>query len=123
MAARVLLSLAGLALVVAAFPAAGYLSNGEWSTGAVGSWMLVALPGIALMARAGTGSWPRHLLPLVPLAVMLLGLDVTDSARSGVVTGGYCVAGVSAVVALASPVVLWNTRRRQRTAARVPTPA
>jgi hypothetical protein len=108
MATRMLSAVLGLALVALAFPATRYLANDTWTIGTPGFWLLVAGPGLLLLATAARWErWPS-LLPLLPLAVVLLGLDVTDSARSVVVAGGYAAAAVAAVATVASAAVLWR---------------
>jgi hypothetical protein len=101
---RLLSALAGIGLVAAAFPLAAYLAADAWTPGAVGFWLLLALAGLALLAHATRLLHPLWLAPVLPLAVGLIGLDVTDSARSGVVTAGYVVAGLGAAGALAAAV-------------------
>ena len=115
MAARVVAAVVGLALVALAFPATGYLGNYSWSLGTPGFWLLVALPGSLLLAWAAGRPAPARLLPLLPFAFVLLGLDVTDSAAEGVPTAGYWVAGLSAVATVLSAVVLWRRRDTFRT--------
>lgn len=79
-----------------------WLAAETWSPGAVGFPLLLALPGLVLMATAFGALPGRYLIAVTALAVSLLGLDVTDSARDTVVTVGYCVALVAAVVAFAA---------------------
>jgi len=78
----------------------GYLAAEAWSPGAVGFPLLLASPGLALMASAAEVWAGRYLLAVIALAVGLVGLGVTDSARQTVVVAGYVVAftGAAAVV-------------------------
>lgn len=108
------LALAGAASVGAAVLLAGYLAADSWTAGAVGFWLLLALPGLALVVRSTGIISATWLLPLMPVAFILLGLDVTDSARPGVVLAGYAVAVLAGVAALAATVML---HKRGRTAA------
>jgi hypothetical protein len=76
-----------------------YLAAEAWSPGAVGFPLLLAAPGLAVMATA-IGTRPgRYLAVVAALAVSLLGLDVTDSARASVAAAGYGVALCGAVLA------------------------
>ena len=103
----------GAVVVAAAFPVTRHLAAESWSPGAVGLWLLLALPGLALLVGATRLIKPLWLVPLAPVGVGLLGLDVTDSARPGVVTAGYAVAVLGAVAGAATAVAL----RRRRPAA------
>lgn len=111
---RMLLVLSGIGLVVASFPPAAYLAAESWSPGRLGFGLLLALPGLGLLAMATSLVRPLWLTPLVPLGVGLLGLDVTDSAREVVVNVGYAFAVVGALATLGAAVLL---RRRTATAA------
>jgi hypothetical protein len=75
-----------------------YLAAEAWSPGAVGFPLLLAIPGLALMAKVTCGLAGRYLVTVAALAVTLLGLDVTDSARDAVVAAGYGVALFGAVL-------------------------
>lgn len=110
MGTRLLSAVAGVAFVAVAFPVARYLAAEAWSPGAVGFWLLVAVPGLALLAHAARVLNPLWLAPVLPMAVALLGLDVTDSSRSGVVTAGYLLAVVGFVAALATAAVVQRRR-------------
>ncbi len=68
-----------------------YLAAEAWTPGTVGYPLLLATPGLALMAKATGTLMGRHLVAVTALALALLGLDVTDSARGSVVVAGYCV--------------------------------
>ena len=104
---RASLAVAGVAAVVTAFPAAELLA-GEKSLGVVGFWLLVALPGLMLLAEAARWFDSFRLAPLLPFAFLLLALDVTDSAREGVVIGGWVAAVTAAVAACALSVVAYR---------------
>lgn len=110
---RAMLALLGVGLVVASFPLAAYLAAESWSPGRLGFGLLLALPGLALLAMATRLMKPRRLTPTVPLGVGLLGLDVTDSAREVVVNAGYACALVGAAATLGAAVLL---RRHMATA-------
>ncbi len=97
---RVLFLVFGTGAIGLAFLLGGYLAPEAWSPGAVGFQLLLSAPGLALLARATEVHAGRYLFAVVALAVVLLGLDVTDSARDVVVAGGYLVAllGAAALV-------------------------
>jgi hypothetical protein len=99
-------TLAGVAALLAAFPLAAYLAGEALSPGAAGFCVIFALPGLALQAYATGALEPLRLAPLLPLGFVLLGLDVTDSDRRVVAIGGYVAAGVGAVAALATALLL-----------------
>ena len=111
MSARVLLAVAGAGLVAAAFAVARVLAAEAWSPGAVGFWLVVALPGLLLLAKTSTLVEPQRLAPLLPFAFVLLGLDVTDSARRSVAISGYVVATVAWLAVLATLVALCRRAR------------
>ncbi len=103
-------AIVGAVGVVAAFPMAAHLAAEAWSPGAVGLWLLFALPGLALLALAVRGVRPVRLALLFPVALVLLGLDVTDSARPVVVAAGYALAAVAALAAAAAALALYRRR-------------
>jgi hypothetical protein len=106
----VLAAWAGAGIITAAFPLAWYFAAEFWSPGAVGFWLLFALPGLALLAHATRRLDPMWLVPVLPLGVGLLGLDVTDSSRPIVVTAGYVLAVLGAVGATAAAVLLQHRK-------------
>src|SRR5688572_19901777 len=106
MTRRLVFALVGAIVVVTAFPLAGYLAAEYWSPGSVGFWLVLAPPGLAALVHATQVMRPVRLAPLFPVGVGLLGLDVTDSARPGVVTAGYALAVLGAVSALTAAMAL-----------------
>jgi hypothetical protein len=110
-AKRALLALAGAIVIAIAFRLAAYLAAESWTGGAVGSWLVIALPGLALIARSTGLFRPVWLTPFLPFALMLLGLDVTDSSRPGVVLAGYVLALLAGVVAVAAALVVHRRTR------------
>lgn len=106
MTRRLVFALVGAVVVVTAFPLAAYLAAEYWSPGAVGFWLVLAFPGLAALAHATQVMGPVRLAPLFPVGVGLLGFDVTDSARPGVVTAGYVLTVLSAVAALTAAMAL-----------------
>jgi hypothetical protein len=101
MAARCLLSLVFGAVAAGAGVSAGaWLAGESWSPGAVGFPLLLALPGLSLMASAFRTLPGRYPTAVTALAVALLGLDVTDSARDTVATAGFCLALAAVLVAM-----------------------
>lgn len=78
-----------------------YLAAEAWSAGALGFPLLLALPGLWMVLRAFGAETARLVAGAAALAVMLLGLDVVDSARREVVVAGWLIAATSAAVVLA----------------------
>ncbi len=106
------LALGGLVVVVIAVAVGGGLAAESRSPGSVGFPLFLALPGLALVAQSlGDFEW-RRLLAVGSVATLLLGLDVTDSARAVVVNGGYAVALASVVACVA--LVMLPGRQRAR---------
>lgn len=106
---------AGVSFVALAFPVSASLAAGTPWMATIGFWTLVAGPGILLIAHAIGRPSRSVLLPAVLAGVALIGLEVTDSVRPGVVVAGYAFfAGFLAAalfVALRLPV--GRLRRRQ----------
>lgn len=98
---RLPLVVVGALAVGLAFVAGQFLAVEAWSPGALGFPLLLALPGLWVLLQAFDAGSARVLGGAAALAFMLLGLDVADSSRFGVVFGGWLMAGAGVLVMLA----------------------